>query len=535
MGANEGIVDVDSYGLYNFKNIGESHIYNIWQTIYDIDSYGLFSYKESSINSLFKTGTHGVTKLFYDIDSYGLFGYKETGIEWLFKDNLNIYGVKQHDSTIIDKTAYSLHTYSSKNSTIDKFPTILPDIKFIRVKQIIIHDVTAYGLHSYKETGVEWLFKDNLNKYGSKIMPNFTNRYSYGLFGYKESSINSLFKTGNYGINQYDPTAVDKISYGLFNNNNIDIGVFRGIAYTYPKLLGVEQEFDASQIDKTSYGLYNYKYYYAYGFLKIWGGVKQYDATKVDKTSYGLYNYGQEDIYQDEANFTLTKQTPKNIVSYGLFNYKGQETINVDVEQAVPKVNIISYNANPYLALNPGHDATFNDLALLMFPEEDEGFPDNQQKWKPSFSPSQSCKIYNTGMENLLIYGIEIEYNSPLRIINAKLGGFKLEDISFPYTIPPNFNIQLKWWLYVDWQEETAGIVDGINDTPANETDDYFDDLSTTPTFLIYTNDPLPDPADVEHVLITGGSHPHDGQAEWKLESHWSTYWGESAGSIPGG
>ena len=82
----------------------------------------------------------------------------------------------------------------------------------------------------------------------------------------------------------------------------------------------------------------------------------------------------------------------------------------------------------------------------------------------------------------------------------------------------------MKWWLYVDYQEETEGIVDGINDTPANATDDYYDNASTTPTFLIYTNDPNPDPADVEHVLISGGSHPYDGYAEWKLEAHWQTY-----------
>ena len=43
--------------------------------------------------------------------------------------------------------------------------------------------------------------------------------------------------------------------------------------------------------------------------------------------------------------------------------------------------------------------------------------------------------------------------------------------------------------------------------------------------------DPNPDPADVEHVLISGGSHPYDGYAEWKLEAYWTTYWSQDAES----
>ena len=236
LGANEGIKDIDSYGLYGHKNL-DYHTFNIKQTIYDILSYGLFNQKENSISSLFKTGNYGVAKYFFDINSYGLFNYKEDNISSLFKDVSNIYGINQHDETSVDRTGYSLYIHTPKTSRIDKFPTILPDTKFIGVKELIIKDVASYSLFNYKGISVETSLKDIANNYGSNIKPNHTNRYSYGLFNQKENSISSLFKTGSYGVDQYDPTVVDRTSYALFNQYNIDLGLLRGSAHKYPEFL----------------------------------------------------------------------------------------------------------------------------------------------------------------------------------------------------------------------------------------------------------------------------------------------------------
>ena len=568
----EGIRDIPSYGLLDY-NSTDSIIVKDGGGVMKINiseySYGLLNYNYTEDVSNLKDIVVGNPMGILQRGSKNSFGmlnymYKSAIANIVDLEDGKDFGILQDQPNLRDIDAYGILHYINKLSLADNYPSGFPDgqkvNRFIRTLKIpAFTSKYSYGLLNYNYTEDVSNLKDIVveNPMGTLKINNETPRYSYGLWNYMYKSVNETInmdhlEDGNeFGTLQYRPDLQDKESYGVFNYNNFEIGILKGISWggisSSGENLGILQFVDPSNTYRYSYSLMTYnnrndisniKGYEYYGYSKY--GVNQYNPSYIYRNSYSVLNTmftgDYEGFLSSNVSFMSSKRVAQNIQAYSIVHFNQNPFSYCLVEQSVPDFNVKTTDGmfSGGTTHDPGHSIDVGTLNLWITDSNTNFDGQNvNHLWKPNYSEYLTMSLYNNGNTTLTIHSIEIENNSPMRIYQLKVSDELIEGSSnpFPMTIDANSFRYSTFQLYVN-EYAGEGVEDGyLTPNSANAIDDYYDSNtnSTHPILKIYTDDPNPDPNDSLHVIIVDPGEPYDGMAEWRIEVNWATAWAENA------